>query len=990
MQAAAGKRARGKEAGRGEEGGGGEKGREEEGGGGEGGRGEEAAQFMQDAGEGRQSGEGGGKQQEEGGTEQQEEVLWTAESEAMYLPFGAAPRMCIGARCDSSRRSTKGEGEGGTEQQEEVLRTAESEAMYLPFGAGPRMCIGEGGGKQQEEGGTEQQEEVLWTAESEAMYLPFGAAPRMCIGARCDSSRRSTKGEGEGGTEQQEEVLRTAESEAMYLPFGAGPRMCIGARFALMGIKLCLVLLLRVFDISSATDANALKLLNTSNTGVKGKGRGIQGGSEEAEEGTRQGPGMQQPSASTTAMPLYKAGNAATERIHDGDALSRSIIDGFLDDLTLIDFSFPDHLCGTWHHNYTRMHHQIRAASKNPSGDPPPDAPPVKFLTFDGLSHCDSLGETLMGLTSAFTVALLTNRAFVMKHPCIPMAFEPALIDWQPTEDVGFEPVRNETFPLDPPNREVKPPIGATDIVEINLELHPEAHPEKVFPQVEAARNLRVVWNKDLLVHMLKGANESVWGGRLKDMGVSIPYAFGCFVRYLLRPKPEVWHRMQPFEKQLRGDKVVSIGLHVRHFGRGPLPPNTTISSGELRRAMNDIVWPAIKCAKDVENWWYPPFLKVKWLVISDSLQLKQKAAIVNESKIMITEFDPWVPPSLLNISQSPPPAPAPSSDPSSDPTTTTTTTTTATPEGSPLSDIPSVQTFQETSRAIIDAFPDVPTLIDFGFPDHLCGTWHHNYTRMHQQIRAASKNPSSAPPPDTPPVKFLTFDGLSHCDSLGETLMGLTSAFTVALLTNRAFVIKHPCIPMAFEPAMIDWQPTEDVGFEPVRNETFPLDPPDRAVTPPIGASDIVEINLEMHPEAHPEKVFPKVEAARNLRVVWNKDLLVHMLKGANESVWGGRLRSMGVRIPYAFGCFIRYLLRPKPEVWHRMQPFEKQLRGDKVVSIGMHVRQFGRGPPPSNTTISPEEVKQVMDDVVWPAIECAKPGGSEASHGRRRVARH
>ncbi|CAI5501902.1 unnamed protein product [Closterium sp. Naga37s-1] len=277
-------------------------------------------------------------------------------------------------------------------------------------------------------------------------------------------------------------------------------------------------------------------------------------------------------------------------------------------------------------------------------------------------------------------------------------------------------------------------------------------------------------------------------------------------------------------------------------------------------------------------------------------------------------------------------------------------------------------------SRAIIDAFPDVPTLIDFGFPDHLCGTWHHNYTRMHQQIRAASKNPSSAPPPDTPPVKFLTFDGLSHCDSLGETLMGLTSAFTVALLTNRAFVIKHPCIPMAFEPALIDWQPTEDVGFEPVRNETFPLDPPDRAVTPAIGASDIVEVNLELHPEAHPEKVFPKVEAARNLRVVWNKDLLVHMLKGANESVWGERLRSMGVRIPYAFGCFVRYLLRPKPEVWHRMQPFEKQLRGDKVVSIGMHVRQFGRGIPPPNTTVSLEEVKQVMDDVVWPAIECAK----------------
>ncbi|CAI6003243.1 unnamed protein product [Closterium sp. NIES-65] len=285
-----------------------------------------------------------------------------------------------------------------------------------------------------------------------------------------------------------------------------------------------------------------------------------------------------------------------------------------------------------------------------------------------------------------------------------------------------------------------------------------------------------------------------------------------------------------------------------------------------------------------------------------------------------------------------------------------------------------------EESRAIIDAFPDVPTLVNFGFPDHLCGTWHHNYTRMHQQIRAASKNPSSAPPPGTPPVKFLTFDGLSHCDSLGETLMGLTSAFTVAILTNRAFVIKHPCIPMAFEPALIDWQPTEDVGFEPVRNETFPLKTPDRAVDPPIGASDIVEINLEKDDRANPEKVFPQVEAARNLRVVWNRDLLVHMLKDVKGSAWKDRLTEMGISIPYSFGCLVRYLLRPKPEVWHRMQPFEKQLRGDKVVSIGMHVRQFGQGPARPNATVSAEELQKGMNDSVRPAFQCAEFGQGPA----------
>ncbi|CAI6004319.1 unnamed protein product [Closterium sp. NIES-64] len=178
------------------------------------------------------------------------------------------------------------------------------------------------------------------------------------------------------------------------------------------------------------------------------------------------------------------------------------------------------------------------------------------------------------------------------------MAFEPALIDWQPTEDVGFEPVRNETFPLKTPDRAVDPPIGASDIVEINLEKDDRANPEKVFPQVEAARNLRVVWNRDLLVHMLKDVKGSAWKDRLTEMGISIPYSFGCLVRYLLRPKPEVWHRMQPFEKQLRGDKVVSIGMHVRQFGQGPARPNATVSAEELQKGMNDSVRPAFQCAE--------------------------------------------------------------------------------------------------------------------------------------------------------------------------------------------------------------------------------------------------------------------------------------------------------------------------------------------------------------------------------------------------------
>ncbi|CAI5492610.1 unnamed protein product, partial [Closterium sp. Naga37s-1] len=100
------------------------------------------------------------------------------------------------------------------------------------------------------------------------------------------------KGEERGG-KQREEVLWTAESEAMYLPFGAGPRMCIGARFALMEIKICLVLLLRAFEISSAcdiavasaTDVDASRRFTTCKADTEERERGKRGETEEAGEG---------------------------------------------------------------------------------------------------------------------------------------------------------------------------------------------------------------------------------------------------------------------------------------------------------------------------------------------------------------------------------------------------------------------------------------------------------------------------------------------------------------------------------------------------------------------------------------------------------------------------------------------------------------------------------------------------------------------------------
>ncbi|CAI5501905.1 unnamed protein product [Closterium sp. Naga37s-1] len=119
-----------------------------------------------------------------------------------------------------------------------------------------------------------------------------------------EEGAESIKSEERGEGKEHEEVLWTAESEAMYLPFGAGPRMCIGARFAMMEIKLCLALLLRVFDITSVSDTPyASRRLNASETDAEERGR-KRGGSEDAEEGSKWGSASSKTRVDSSKLPL--------------------------------------------------------------------------------------------------------------------------------------------------------------------------------------------------------------------------------------------------------------------------------------------------------------------------------------------------------------------------------------------------------------------------------------------------------------------------------------------------------------------------------------------------------------------------------------------------------------------------------------------------------------------------------------------------------------
>ncbi|CAI5534028.1 unnamed protein product, partial [Closterium sp. Naga37s-1] len=278
---------------------------------------------------------------------------------------------------------------------------------------------------------------------------------------------------------------------------------------------------------------------------------------------------------------------------------------------------------------------------------------------------------------------------------------------------------------------------------------------------------------------------------------------------------------------------------------------------------------------------------------------------------------------------------------------------------------------------------------VDFEYSDTLCSTaWRDDYVRLHSAIRAASTAAYTPPPSPTPPtpasspashssrrllslanspplpppaaaatvtsaaaaaaaatsaevpepslsnqtvpaspIRFLTFDQAGHCGGFGDFLVGLVSSFVAALLDRRAFVIRHDCIQYAFEPAFIDWRPSPDLPMEPSRrtrnlNESF---------------SPGVIPFLDLNGNRMGLQWLERFKAFRHVKVLWNRGMVTEMLtKGTGE--WADAFRSTGLRPPYAFGCILRFLVRPTKEVWPLTAQLLQELREVRTVVVGVH----------------------------------------------------
>ncbi|CAI7831532.1 unnamed protein product [Closterium sp. NIES-54] len=339
----------------------------------------------------------------------------------------------------------------------------------------------------------------------------------------------------------------------------------------------------------------------------------------------------------------------------------------------LAGFEYPEHVCGApWRDEYVRLHARIRAASRDawsarqpPAAPPPPatspppqpaaparrrlgdDSPPgeptpaVRFLTYDWYGTCGGLGDYLIGLVSIFPAALLDRRALLIAQPCMHAAFHSPHIDTALSPDVpmGGQPLLRAA-PMDAQEGDARvewhaPPCerlegnlsaAATDSSGVPcLDMLRHSFGIDALQQLSALTNYRMRYNKGMLIFTLM-LDQGPWAAALRQLGFKVAYGFGCILRFLFSPRPEVWQLLVGIEEQVWGKGVVRVAVHLR-------VPDREVWEGEgtplnmTQQQLDHLLATAnstLQCAQAVEEYWYPPPLKVKWIFITNSHPLKQ------------------------------------------------------------------------------------------------------------------------------------------------------------------------------------------------------------------------------------------------------------------------------------------------------------------------------------------------------------------------------
>ena len=287
-----------------------------------------------------------------------------------------------------------------------------------------------------------------------------------------------------------------------------------------------------------------------------------------------------------------------------------------------------DEHCGTWQAEYTELHRSILA-------QPVPDQ---KLVV--GAGSYSGFSDRLVGAISVFLYGLLSKRAvqfvnIVEEYPEFNESFTSPNIDWMRPH---LPPaVRDFMFMKPPYNGSVLHFWTDDDLATTNL-LAKMPVDEGITPEHEdffLSNNSAYSSQHTIYVMTIRGTTVRMFQNpyhrrELYSMGLTPQNAFRCIFNYLFQPLPEVWELSHAQERTM--SQHLTIGIQIR-TGDGAFDESGDAVNdfGLLERYMH-----FFECALEVENNNKLPNVPVQWLLMTDSVLLRQTARRVYGSKIRL------------------------------------------------------------------------------------------------------------------------------------------------------------------------------------------------------------------------------------------------------------------------------------------------------------------------------------------------------------------
>ncbi|CAI7903870.1 unnamed protein product, partial [Closterium sp. NIES-53] len=92
-------------------------------------------------------------------------------------------------------------------------------------------------------------------------------------------------------------------------------------------------------------------------------------------------------------------------------------------------------------------------------------------------------------------------------------------------------------------------------------------------------------------------------------------------------PNAEVRQLLSGLEKEVHAPGLMTIGVHIRFTdgtvweGEGEDAPKQ-LGDAEVER-LKQAARPLLSCTQALQDWWFPPPLEVRWLIITNSVHFK-------------------------------------------------------------------------------------------------------------------------------------------------------------------------------------------------------------------------------------------------------------------------------------------------------------------------------------------------------------------------------